>query len=87
MKIWCTVTLKDYENLVYCNLAAILHFFFLSNNIQVQMTAWSDENYRRSKLDKKSCLSKHEQSLKSYNSIKIWCTVTLKQYGLYVLMI
>ena len=37
------MTFKDYENLVYCKLAAILHFF-LSNNIQI--TAWSDEHYR-----------------------------------------
>ena len=42
MKIWCTVTLTEYKNLVYCNLAAILHIFFLPNNIQI--AAWSDEN-------------------------------------------
>ena len=41
MKIWCTVTLKEHENLVYCNLAAILHIFFLSNNMQI--TVLSDE--------------------------------------------
>ena len=35
MKISCTVILKEYENLVYCNLAAILYIFFLSNNIQI----------------------------------------------------
>ena len=35
MKICCTVTLQDYKNLVYCNLAAILHIFVLSNNIQL----------------------------------------------------
>ena len=35
MKISCTITLKEYENLVYCNLAAILHIFFLSYNIQL----------------------------------------------------
>ena len=34
MKIWSTVTLKENENLVYCNLAAILCILFLSNNIQ-----------------------------------------------------
>ena len=39
---------------MYCNLAAILHIFFLSNNIQI--TAWSDENYR-SELEMKSCLN------------------------------
>ena len=49
MKIWCTVTLKVYGNFVYCNLAAILHIFFLSNNIQI--TAWLDENYRRNELE------------------------------------
>ena len=32
----------------------------------------------------KSCL---EQSLKSYNSIKIWCTITSKQYVLNHLMV
>ena len=34
-KLCCTVTLKVYENSVYCNLAAILHIFILSNNIQI----------------------------------------------------
>ena len=35
MKIWCTLTLKDYDNLVYCDVAVIFHMFFLSNNIQI----------------------------------------------------
>ena len=43
MEFWCTVTWKEYENLVYCNLAAILHVFFLSSNIQIK--AWADKNY------------------------------------------
>ena len=59
MKIWCTVTLKKFEKkkkekkVVYCNLAAILHIFFLSNNIQI--TAWSDD--RGIELEMKSCLN------------------------------
>ena len=65
MNIWCTVTLKEYETLVYFYLAAILHIFFLSNNIQI--TVWSNENYRRSELEMKLCMN----NLKSYNSIKI----------------
>ena len=36
MKIWCTVTLKEYQNLVYCNLAAILQIFFQFNRIQIR---------------------------------------------------
>ena len=47
-----TVTSKDYENLVYCNLAAILQTF-VSNNKQI--TTWLDENYR-SEMRLKSCL-------------------------------
>ena len=35
MKIWHTVTLKEYENLIHCNLAAILHIF-LANKIQIK---------------------------------------------------
>ena len=46
--------MKEYENLVYCYLAATLHIFFLSNNVQI--TAWSDENYR-SELEMKSCFN------------------------------
>ena len=42
MKNWCTVTLTEYKKLGYCNLAAIVHIFFVSNNKQI--TAWSDEN-------------------------------------------
>ena len=49
-----TVILKEYENLVYCNLAAILHIFFISNNIQI--TARLNENYR-SEMKMKSCLN------------------------------
>ena len=29
----CGVTFKEYENSVYCNMAAVLHIFFLSNDI------------------------------------------------------
>ena len=55
MKILRTVTLKVYENLVYCNLTAALPIFCLLS-VQ-QITAWSDENYRRSELEMKSCLN------------------------------
>ena len=79
-KSWCNVTLK-YENLVYCNLDAILHIFFLSNNIQI--TAWS---YDRIEVWAGNEIML-EQSLKSYNSIKIWCNVTSKQYTLHQLIV
>ena len=71
MKTLCIVTFKEYENLVYCNLVAILHIFFLSNNIQI--TAWLDENYRR--WAKNEILL--EQSLKSYNSFEnlVYCNL------------
>ena len=51
IKILWTVTLKIYENLVYCNLAAVLPFFSVQ-----QITDQSDENYR-SELEMKSCLN------------------------------
>ena len=77
MKIWYTVTLKDYENLVCCNLAAMLHIQQHINNSSIRCKY-------RSETGNEIIL---EQSLKSYNSIKIWCTITSKLYALHHLIV
>ena len=49
--VYCNLE-EDKKNWMHCNLASILHIFVQSNSIQI--TALSDENYRKSELEMKS---------------------------------
>ena len=68
---------KEYQNLVYCDLATIS-----THNQTVHQVSSTSFN--------KNCKKSYPETwtfLKTYNSIKIKCTDTLKTYALYLLIV